>query len=794
MNPILLVGAALVGLPILLHLIMKQEPKRLPFPAFRFLKQKLKTNQRKLRLRHFVLLAMRMLLIALFALTLYQPTFKSERLAIQGEAPIATVLVIDTTPSMGYVANEKSRLEEAKRRALELLNELPDKSPVAVLDTAEPGGVWLPDIAAARRRIEEMRETKGGQPVTSALAVAYQLLAKVDQELDAADPLPKFVAVFTDRTAASWDGARADDLLKLQAAVPDPKPVHVVVDFGADAAANVGILGAELKPQVVPEGGAATVRVTVAATGSDKPVDVTVFAKYAAAPKPESRTVSVPPNQVRDLTFEFAGLKAGLHQVEFALAQPDKLAADNTRFLTFKVGEAKRVLTIADDPKATAFWQAAHVRRDAYACIVVTPDDIELNAARVPVVKYAPDPMKPNERTTDDLSTFDAVCLLSVRNPNGANGARPDDGSLWNRLRPYLRANGKLLIVPGSDTATELAGYNGPATDLMPATLKQVIDTRKLNPAPPPQPAPGWPEPRDGKNGVTWVLDDAALKHPMLNIIDVWQQENAQLGKPRLDIFQVPRMHRKFWDVEPDKGAAAIVSYRDSDDAKARRPAVLERAFLDDRDGNRPKGKVVLLTTRLDVMPDDDRWHDYWEQDSTWFASFPYLLARYLAGDIADANFNFAAGAQVTVPVPRGRIPREARVVLDGSPGSGDDPIVKLGEKQTELRLGPPRTSVPGNYAVSAAKPAGGFYWRDGFSTNAPPEEFNLAKVSVEEIEKVAGKDRVFAIDRKATLRDWLTVTMGTPVDLFPWLLLAVLVLFSSEGLIANRFYRRSKP
>ena len=31
-------GAALVGLPILLHLIMRQEPKRLPFPAFRFLK------------------------------------------------------------------------------------------------------------------------------------------------------------------------------------------------------------------------------------------------------------------------------------------------------------------------------------------------------------------------------------------------------------------------------------------------------------------------------------------------------------------------------------------------------------------------------------------------------------------------------------------------------------------------------------------------------------------------------------------------------------------------------------
>lgn len=789
MNSILLVGAALVGLPVLLHLIMKQEPKRLPFPAFRFLTQKLKTNQRKLRLRHFLLLALRMIIIALFAITLYQPTFKSERLAIQGESPIATVIVIDTTPSMGYVVNDKSRLEEAKRRALELLDELPDKSPVAVLDTAEPGGAWLLDREAARRRIEEMRETKGGQAVTGALAVAYQLLAKVDQETDAADPLPKFVAVFTDRTAASWDGARADDLKKLQAAVPDPKPVHVVVDFGAEAAANVGIVGAEMKPQVIPEDRPATVRVTVTATGSDRAVDVTVNAKLGGAAKPESRTVSVPPNQTRDLTFEFRDLKVGLHQVEFALAQPDKLAADNVRYLTFKVGEAKRLLTIADDPNAVEFWQRAHVAGDAFACIVVTPDDVELNAARAPVVKYAPNPAKPADRVTDDLSTFDAVCLLSVRNPNRPNDARPDDGSLWNRLRPYLRANGKVLIVPGSDTATDLAGYNGPATDLMPATLKQVVETRKLTPAPPPQPAPGWPEPRDGKKGVTWVLDDAALKHPMLALVETWRQQ-----KLNLDVFQVPRMNRKYWDAEPVPGATVIVSYRDAEDAKARRPAVLERAFLDDRDGNRPKGKVVLLTTRLDNMPADDTWHDYWEQDSTWFATFPYLLARYLAGDTADANFNYAAGAQVTVPVPRGRIPRDARVVLDGPPGSGDDPIVKLGEKQAELRLGPPRTSVPGNYAVSAAKPAGGFHWRDGFSTNAPPDEFNLAKVPVEEIEKVTDKGRVFAIDKNATLRDWLTVTMGQPVDLFPWLLLAVLVLFSAEGLIANRFYRRAKP
>ena len=96
MHPVLIAGLALVGLPVLLHLIMKQEPKRVLFPAFRFLKQKRNLNQRKMRLRHFLLLALRMLLIALFAVTLFQPTAHSDGvLPLAGEQPVAVVVLID---------------------------------------------------------------------------------------------------------------------------------------------------------------------------------------------------------------------------------------------------------------------------------------------------------------------------------------------------------------------------------------------------------------------------------------------------------------------------------------------------------------------------------------------------------------------------------------------------------------------------------------------------------------------------------------------------------------------------
>ena len=45
-------------------------------------------------------------------------------------------------------------------------------------------------------------------------------------------------------------------------------------------------------------------------------------------------------------------------------------------------------------------------------------------------------------KATDDLRSFEVVCLLDVKNPNLPNPNRPGDGTLWDRLRPQLRAGG----------------------------------------------------------------------------------------------------------------------------------------------------------------------------------------------------------------------------------------------------------------------------------------------------------------------------------------------------------------
>src|SRR5687768_16686327 len=76
-NLSLLAGSALVAIPIVLHLIMRQRPKQLIFPALRFIQQRRIANQRRLKLRHWLLLALRCGAIGLFALALARPSVAS---------------------------------------------------------------------------------------------------------------------------------------------------------------------------------------------------------------------------------------------------------------------------------------------------------------------------------------------------------------------------------------------------------------------------------------------------------------------------------------------------------------------------------------------------------------------------------------------------------------------------------------------------------------------------------------------------------------------------------------------
>jgi hypothetical protein len=720
--PVLLGGLVLMGVPILLHLIMRQKPKHLLFPAFRFLLARHRTNQRKIRFRHLLLLALRLILIMAICLALARPKIFSERLNLGGDRPVGAVLMFDTSYSMQYESGGETRLDAARRRALELLDELPEGSKVAILDTGEPGGEWLPALSLARDRISNLRLRPANGPLTSRLPEVFRLLADLDHGTETGeDPLPHFLYVFSDRTQESWEQSRVKDLQQLRDRLGSV--IHsVFVDVGGDEPVDLALTAVELPRQLIPPNDKVLMRVTVRATGGD--CDTEVLCRIDGEKTAERKPIKLAAGQSQVLVFERGGLAPGPHQAEISLANKDSLPFNNTLFATFEVRGGRKVLTLVDDRTDATFWQLALELQKAFQCEVRRVAEMQ--------------GVSPGDLT----QSYQAICLLNVAQPS-------DD--LWQKLRSFVAAGGGLAILPGGDDLVK-AAYNESKTaqELLPGQLITVIKAQE-------------------EKGVAW--NEPTYRHPVMAPFREWAQSQFA------DLEQLRPAAFRYWEVKPvPQEAYVIVSYAD----KEGRPALLERQF----DHKKIRGRVLLFTTAMDyshLYKEQERWNDYL---TSWFyLALANETMAYLAGDAEQVNYQYLAGQQVTVPLPA--TARFSTCTMKGPGLSATEAIVPRPEKQAELTL--TQAVTPGNYRLVADDGK----WISSFSVNMPPEESQLTRVAPERIEELLGPGAILPVGHGTSLREALQGHWKQPLELFPWLMIVVLLVLAVENLLANRFYRR---
>src|SRR4051812_3248759 len=157
LTPLMLAGAALIAAPIILHLVMRQQPKHLFFPALRFVQLRNDANKRRLKLRHLLLLLLRCGAIVFLALAMARPSLQSAGFLGDQEAPIAAALVIDTSPRMQYKQQNQTRVEVAQDVANRVITQLPPDSEVALIDSRTTNAAFSIDVAVARQRISRLK-------------------------------------------------------------------------------------------------------------------------------------------------------------------------------------------------------------------------------------------------------------------------------------------------------------------------------------------------------------------------------------------------------------------------------------------------------------------------------------------------------------------------------------------------------------------------------------------------------------------------------------------------------------
>jgi hypothetical protein len=445
------------------------------------------------------------------------------------------------------------------------------------------------------------------------------------------------------------------------------------------------------------------------------------------------------PGEGRSEEFEFAidcaKLGPGVHQVRVHLGGPDLNATNDQRFATFSVQVSRKILLVADKPEAAADWKKAIESRDdaLLACEVKTPAEVEQLGA-------------------DGLKDYQAAFLCHVKQPTD---------KLWGVLATYVQDNRPLGVLLGG-VELDLKAYASPAAQaLLPAVPKREVVKAE---------------------GVPWNWDDDAIyQHPLLRPVGVWRKN------PPVDFLDEPPLAFRFWEVDLAAGADVLVRYA----GDGKRPALVER-----RPNNR--GRVVVLTT-----PADNRatppWNDYMKSHTSFCVVLPGLWVRYFVRDLEEVRYNFVVRSRqwpvVSVPANSGYQLRGDLLAVQ--PAGKANPRPSLARNQIvgakvfrdkgdrpEVTL--PQAAQPGNYRLTEG---GATVAR--FSVNMPKEECDLTRLPASDVEALFGPDCVVAVGQDVSWADAIRRQWGEPIELFPYLMIALLFLVALENLLANRFYRR---
>ena len=384
------------------------------------------TNQRRLRLRHLLLLALRVLAILFLAAALSRPTVKfSGKLGSQ-KAPVAAALVFDTSMRMQYIHENQSRLEAAQDFGLWVLGQLPRESEIAVVDSRRGSAAFQAHRGAAQHRIEQLTPSAAVGPLTASIEAALR-------ELATSKLAGREVYVFTDLAQVSWPTETAAALQGMLA--EHPETGVYVIDVGVEYPANTSLGELRLSSQVLSSRAPLRIRTDLRHLGSEGRRSVGLYLLDPTSGPPDDDAAQKRMEQIVDLDaggpqpvdFKIDGLGTGIHQGYVEIAGADALACDDRRVFTVEVKDAWRLLIAAPRPAE------AH---GLFLAEALAPSQFRREGR----ARFDCDLIEYGELTQRNLDDYAAVWLLD---PPGLAA------DTWTRLEDYVRKGNGLAVCLG---------------------------------------------------------------------------------------------------------------------------------------------------------------------------------------------------------------------------------------------------------------------------------------------------------------------------------------------------------
>lgn len=336
LHPLFLFGLAAAVLPILIHRLTRRRAITRRFSAVRLLIKSQQVMARPHRLRHLLLLALRVLGVMGLAFLMARPLLiRQGFLPLRGETE--KIVILDNSFSMGYRADNGRRYDIAQKAAKEVIGGL--KGRVAILPTSSFNKEvhWMSTEEALREVDRIPLSFKRGEPM-NALSLGYRLLNEIKK--------PGEVLIISDMARGDWEGF---DLSRLGILSSEPRMNFLRIG-GPNRDSNLAIRELSLTEGEAVVGIPARMEVRVSNL-SDQPGEILVQL-YLSGVKKDQKSVAIKAGEEGKAYFELFLDRPGWVDGEVRISE-DRLPLDDVFYFSMRVREKIKVLIVDGDPRTS---------------------------------------------------------------------------------------------------------------------------------------------------------------------------------------------------------------------------------------------------------------------------------------------------------------------------------------------------------------------------------------------------------------------------------------------------------
>ena len=260
LNPLLLLGALGITLPILAHLLNKHQFKQTDWAAMQFLHRAVNVRSRQIKLRDLLLLLLRCLVVLLLVFAISKPILEKTDDGIVsklGERRAGVVIALDASFSMQHSDGSSTRFERAVEKVKLITKSIHPGDPVSLILLGTEHRVVVRNMAFDADRFNNILDAQKPTDEPLNLDSAPSRLKKLADGMDVGQ---KEIHIITDVQQHDWTDGTDRLHTAFKDLSQDASVVFVPVQGGSD---NLAITNLELVSGVQRKGTTARYRATV---------------------------------------------------------------------------------------------------------------------------------------------------------------------------------------------------------------------------------------------------------------------------------------------------------------------------------------------------------------------------------------------------------------------------------------------------------------------------------------------------------------------------------------------------